>query len=137
MWPSTFEARLESWHLLRQKSQNLNLELTLANINAWWFEVPWRPYYLHWDDQTIWPDPWQLLSDNIYCEIARGLGIVYTIRLLDRADFNSVELVLTDMGHNLVLIDESKYILNWEPNSIVNTFQEVKIHRRYQQHPIT
>jgi hypothetical protein len=38
--------------------------------------------------KPTWPDPWQLLSDDVYCEVARGLGILYTITLLDRADFD-------------------------------------------------
>jgi hypothetical protein len=92
---------------------------------------------LHWDDQPNWPDPWQLLSDDVYCEVARGLGILYTITLLERADLAPADLILTEDGTNLVLVAKEKYILNWEPDSIVNTNQEIKIKRQYQQHQIT
>jgi hypothetical protein len=109
----------------------------LGDINAWWFNCPWKPYYLHWDDQPNWPDPWQLLSDDVYCEVARGLGILYTITLLERADLAPADLILTEDGTNLVLVAKEKYILNWEPDSIVNTNQEIKIKRQYQQHQIT
>ena len=136
MWPATFSSRLENWNLLRDQCQHLSLESALSQINSWWFNAPWRPYYLHWDDQITWPDPWQLLSDNIYCEVARGLGILYTISLLERNDMGSARLVLTESGHNLVLVAKEKYILNWEPNAIVNTSLEVKILRQYQQHQI-
>lgn len=136
MWPQNFNNRLESWNLLRIQCQNLPVQTALEHINAWWFRAPWRPYYLHWDDQATWPDPWQLLSDDIYCEVARGLGILYTITLLDRADMAPARLILTDSGHNLVLAAKEKYILNWEPNTVVNTFLEVKIHRQYQQQQI-
>lgn len=132
MWPVDFAKRLESWNQLRNQCLLCSPELALLNINNWWFQAPWRPYYLHWDDCRLWPDPWQLLSDDQYCDVARGLGILYTLSLLDRADIAPVELVLTDSGHNLVLVDKTKYILNWEANSIVNTFQEVKIKRQYQ-----
>lgn len=137
IWPATFAARLESWNLLRDRCQNLPLESALDEINSWWFRAPWRPYYLHWDDQATWPDPWQLLSDDVYCDLARALGIVYTISLLDRADMAPATLVLTEDGSNLVLIAKEKYILNWEAEQIVNTFTQVKIKRQYQQHPIT
>jgi hypothetical protein len=136
MWFPTFSARLESWNLLRDRCQFSPLDSALETINEWWFEVPWRPYYLHWDDQPVWPDPWQLLSDDVYCDLARGLGILYTISLLDRADMADAELVLTEDGSNLVRVAKEKYILNWNPNSIVNTFQEVKIKRQYKQQPI-
>ena len=137
IWPASFGARLESWNQLRDRCQNLSTESALNDINTWWFHTPWSSYYLHWDDQSNWPDPWQLLSDNVYCEVARGLGILYTITLLDRADLAPVRLVLTQDGTNLVLVTKEKYILNWEPDSIVNTNQEIKIKRQYQQHQIT
>ena len=99
-----FESRLDSWKRLRDQVAHLPLEEALQAINSWWFQMPWTAYHLHWDDQSTWPDPWQLLSDNIFCEVARGLGILYTITLLDRADMASAELVLTNEGHNLVLV---------------------------------
>ena len=136
MWPKTFDSRLQSWNLLRNKCKTIPVEHALIEINSWWFSSPWKPYYLHWDDQATWPDPWQLLSDNVYCEVARGLGILYTITLLDRADLAPADLVLTESGHNLVLAQQEKYILNWEPGSIVNTFQAVKIRQRYQKYQI-
>ena len=137
MWPKTFSDRLESWNQLRIRAQTLPLSDALTAINQWWFTSPWKSYYLHWDDQPNWPDPWQLLSDNVYCDLARALGILYTISLLDRADMAPADLVLTDDGYNLVQVAKEKYILNWEPDSIVNTFQEVKIKKQYKQHQIT
>ena len=136
MWPKEFASRLESWHRLRDACQNLPIELALQNINEWWFDAPWKPYYLHWDDQTFWPDPWQLLNDNWYCDLARALGILYTISLLDRADLGDARLVLAEDGSNLVLVAKEKYILNWDGNAIVNTIQEVKIKRQLTQQEV-
>ena len=134
MWSRSFERRLEAWTDLRSQAQNIPIESALALINTWWFDSPWAPYYLHWDDQLRWPDPWQLLSENIYCDVARGLGILYTITLLDRADTADAELVLTAENHNLVQVAKEKYILNWERDSIVNTNQAINIKRRITQH---
>jgi hypothetical protein len=136
MWPNNVDQRLTAWYRLRESVQNLSAEDALKTINAWWFQCPWQPYYLHWDDQPIWPDPWQLLSDNVYCEVARGLGILYTISLLDREDLTSASLVLTKSGHNLVLVAQTKYILNWSADTVVNNNQEVVIHRQLTQNQI-
>jgi hypothetical protein len=133
MWPINFAQRLESWNNLRESCQPLPPEQALESINTWWFEVPWRPYYLHWDDQPNWPDPWQLLSDNHYCDLARALGILYTITLLDRADLGDARLILTESGDNLVLVAKSKYILNWDKDTIVNTNQETTIKKQLTQ----
>lgn len=133
MWPVSFAQRLESWNALRDTCQLLLPEKALADINSWWFDVPWRPYYLHWDDQPNWPDPWQLLNDNHYCDLARGLGILYTITLLDRADLTDAALVLTDSGDNLVQVTKSKYILNCDRDTIVNTIQITNIKQQLTQ----
>lgn len=118
MWPRSFEARLTSWHQLRQSVVHLPLDQCLCTVNTWWFECPWQAYYLHWDDQETWPDPWQLLHDNCFCSVARGLGILYTIALLDVPDISAT---LVDTGSdNLVLVNGEKYILNWSRDQIVN-----------------
>ena len=136
MWPQTFADRLAAWADLRDKCQYLDIESALISINTWWANSPWQPYYLHWDDQPTWPDPWQLLSDNVYCDLAKALGILYTISLLDRADMADAELVLAEDGSNLVLVAKEKYILNWNKDSIVNNKPKVKIIRKLKQHQI-
>ena len=136
MWPRTFQLRLDAWANLRSKIQTIDSESALVQINQWWFQVPWRPYHLHWDDQATWPDPWEILSDNIYCDIARGLGMLYTISLLDHPDLTDAELVLTDEGHNLVLVRQRKYILNWDADDIVNTNHKFTIKKRLSQSQI-
>ena len=121
MWPKQFANRLESWSALREIADQGDLATSLAAINTWWFNAPWTSYHLHWDDLATWPDPWQLLDDNVYCEVARGLGILYTISMLKRSDISTADLVLTDQNYNLVLVNNEKYILNWGQEEIVNT----------------
>lgn len=119
MWPSNFSDRLNSWTRLRSETKSMDRESCLETVNQWWFQSPWSHYYLHWDDRQFWPDPWQLLQDNIYCNLARGLGIMYTLALLDRDDIN--DAILVEVGaDNLVLVAGEKYTLNWEPDVIVN-----------------
>ena len=119
MWPRNFSERLESWAQLRQQCQTLDSEPALIKINAWWFQTPWTAYHLHWDDQADWPDPWQLLSDDQYCPVARGLGILYTIAMLDREDMQDCRMI-EYQSDNLVLVSQEKYILNWDPDQVLN-----------------
>lgn len=120
MWPATFSARLSSWTALRQEVENLAPEIALLAINKWWFRAPWTPYYLHWDDRPKWPDPWELLNDNVYCPLARGLGMLYTIAIVDRADLQDAVLAETD-SDNLIIFPNKQYILNGDPSLIVNS----------------
>jgi hypothetical protein len=132
MWPRTFAERLESWSQLRKQASTAELESALYAINSWWFQTPWRAYHLHWDDRASWPDPWQLLSDDLYCPLARGLGILYTITMLDREDLQDAVLAEFD-SDNLVLVAKKKYILNWDPEQMLN----ITLGRPKPQHSIT
>lgn len=136
MWHKDFADRLKSWAELRNQNQALPLEVALQNINDYWQESPWQPYYLHWDDQANWPDPWQLLNDNLFCDLARGLGILYTISVLDHKDLASYELVFTEDGRNLVLVNKSKYTLNWNGLVLVNTPLVGKVKKRFTSTPL-
>jgi hypothetical protein len=120
MWPASFDLRLESWYAMREQARQKPLLECLTQINQWWMGSPWLAYHLHWQDRQTWPDPWQLLADNVYCDLARALGILYTVVLLDRADISDAKIVEIDQG-NLVLVTQEKYILNWERDIIVNT----------------
>lgn len=119
MWPKTFADRLESWNALRNQAATADVESALTTINQWWFSTSWIPYHLHWDDQLTWPNPWQLLDDNLFCGLARGLGMLYTIALLDRPDIQDAELIDTG-SDNLVLVNQKKYILNWDRDQLLN-----------------
>ena len=136
MWPKTFAERLESWAQLRTQASTTDAETALNAINSWWFQTPWRAYHLHWDDRASWPDPWQLLSDDLYCPLARGLGILYTITMLDRLDLQDAVLVEVD-SDNLVLVNKKKYILNWDPEQMLNiTLGHFKTHHSITQEQI-
>ena len=119
MWPRDFNQRLKSWVDLRDSVAFISKESALLTVDNWWQQTPWRPYYLHWDDRATWPDPWQLLSDDVYCDLARALGIVYTLSMARPQDCMDLEICETDQG-NLVSIDQGKYILNWVPGQLLN-----------------
>ena len=120
MWCTNFSDRMISWHQLRADCEQGPLRQSLERINAWWYHAPWSSYYLHWDDRGDWPNPWQLLEDNIYCSLARALGMLYTVSMLEnRGDLD--EIVLADVvNDNLVFVNDGKYILNWSADTIVN-----------------
>ena len=136
MWPKNFANRLESWNNLRLQAAAADLDSAAAMINSWWFKIPWKAYHLHWDDYEKWPDPWQLLSDDMYCPLARGLGILYTITMVDRPDLQDAVLAEVD-SDNLVLVNKKKYILNWDPEQMLNiTLGHFKPHHSITQEQI-
>lgn len=121
IFQTNYEARLRSWYELRQKLQNADIETKCVEIDRFWQSAPLVNHHLHPYDVGNWPGPWELLSENTYCELARGLGMIYTLLLLgiDTIDFciatddNSEDVVL-------VLVDNAKYVLNYWPNMVLN-----------------
>jgi hypothetical protein len=119
MWPIHYSERLQQWADLRACCDSQELDSVLLTINNWWWRAPMVTRYLHWDDRRTWPTPWELLADNTYCDLARALGIVYTIMMVEHEKIQEVSLISTD-NDNLVQVNHGKYILNWAPGEILN-----------------
>ena len=126
-----YPTRLKAWSDLRTNLQNLSLEAKCVEVDKFWQSVPIQTYYLHTDYIKDWPTPWELISDNVYCNYARALGMIYTLlltgtknlELVEAKDDNSNEVIL-------VLVDDAKYVLNYWPDTVVNNlitdFQIIK-----------
>ena len=118
MWPPTYQERLADWVRLRQAAAALEQPELLMLINDWWFRAPIVNHLILWQNARSWPTPWHLLNNNGYCELARALGIVYTIMLVE--DYTDLKIIQTTQD-NLVQVDHGKYILNWAPGEMLNT----------------
>lgn len=130
MWSSSPENRLKLWKGFRADLSRLSLSDALQATNNLWSSAPFIPYYLDYQTPETWPDPWELLYKGRYCDLAKGLGILYTLYLSDHRLNLSFELrVYKDQSdkneYNLVWLNNGEYILNsWLPE-VINTQQYV------------
>ena len=132
IFQSSYDNRLQSWYKLRNKIKNLDLSQQCVEVDKWWQNAPLINYHLHPNEVSEWPGPWDLLVENTYCTLARGLGMCYTLLLMDISD---IEFVLaTDVqgeDTSLVLVDNAKYILNYWPDTVIsNNLKDFKIVRK-------
>ena len=117
----SYEARLSDWYDLRVRLEDSDTQTRAVEIDKWWQKAPLVTHHLHILDSESWPDPWQLLVENTYCEVARAVGICYTLLLLGVENIELAEA--TDaMGDDviIVLVDDAKYILNYWPNTVLS-----------------
>lgn len=126
-WNLRVSDRLAQWRSFRQKLSNMPLLDALTEVNVMWSSAPFVTYYLQPDSARDWPDPWALIAENYYCDIAKALGIIYTIYFTSHKNVN-IELRIyydfeTKDRINVVYVDDGKYILNYWPFEIVNTQQ--------------
>jgi hypothetical protein len=122
------EDRLRSWRGFRYSIGALPLELALQQTVELWSHCPFIPYHLDSKDPTSWPNPWQLLDDNIYCDLAKSLGIVYTMLLTEHRKNLEIEIRVykdpeTGYEYNLSWFNQGKYIANLINAEIVNIEQ--------------
>ena len=75
------EDRISAWRQFRQNIQHLDRDDMLQEVAKLWAKAPIVNYYLEPDHTDQWPDPWMLITENMYCDIAISLGAFYTLFL--------------------------------------------------------
>ena len=126
-WNLRVNDRLTQWKDFRHQLDRLPLESAVVELNNMWSTAPFVNYNLDPSDPNTWPDPWTLLAENYWCDVAKSLGIAYTIY------FSSHKLTPMEIRvyydykdktrHCVAWLDNGKYILNYWPYEIVNTKQ--------------
>ena len=131
MWEHRPEQQLIAWNLLREQCKHEeNLDIAISAVHTWWQECPTKLRYLHWTLPQEWPNPWDLIADDIYCELAKCLGISYTILMLDNKYINDLCIQETTDGSYIVSVNQGKYILNWDVSRVLNisSIEQMNIH---------
>ena len=127
MWNNRYEALLEEWYNLRQKAATLPIEDSLHLIDDWWAKAPLINNYLHMDDYSSWPLPWDLLAEYSFCDVAKCLGIMYTLLLIEHEDIHSLHIVQTEDEYSLVQINNGQYTLNDQIGEIISDQSEIHV----------
>jgi hypothetical protein len=123
-----YETRLQSWHDLKQEVKNSNLKEKCIKIDYWWQQAPTVNHYLHIKDTLNWPNPWELLVENLYCNVAKALGMCYTLHLLGEKNVRMVN-ASDKFGNDVILVVvNSEFFLNYWPNTVeTNTVADFTI----------
>lgn len=117
--------RLTRWKSLRHKIGLMDLDDACKQVLLFWNSFPFVPYYLQPDSPKTWPDPWELIIENCYCDLAKCLGIIYTLYLSKHNQQLLPELRIyfdtkTRHTYHIAYFHHGKYVLNLIDNEIVN-----------------
>lgn len=116
--------RILKWREWRNSLEPLTLDECLKEVAVTWAKAPLVNHYLIPDDINEWPDPWQMINDNIYCDLGIALGMFYSLTLCNNPHIRDnirIEIYKIDDGWiNLCSIEDGLYMLNWMPNFVVN-----------------
>lgn len=116
------EQRILNWRRYRHHLTDDHL----AQVSRDWARCPIMLNYLQPDDAQGWPDAWQLIGGGNYCDVARALGMFYTLYYSDyrHRDHLLLQCYKDQENHqylNLVICPQEKYMLNYSLGEVVNT----------------
>jgi hypothetical protein len=123
MWNQLPSERLRFWQDFRKTISKKPLEEAVKDAQHLWCYAPYVAHYLTTDHIEEWPGPWELVYENYYCDLAKALGIVYTLHLSEHKPDLEIRLYnepSTKEQYNLVFVDKGKYVLNYVHDEVVN-----------------
>lgn len=92
------------------------------SVVEFWAKAPLVNFYLDPKDPMSWPDPWRLVIDDRYDDLAIVLGMLYTIKLTDRFSNMNLEIYMSVKEKNpIFFLQADKNILNLEYNRVVDS----------------
>lgn len=126
MWKLSADERLARWREFRKKLDTQTIQEAVQSVADFWTKCPFTPYYLDIDKPEEWPDPWTLIEENCYCDIAIAIGMLYTIKFTvhdPAVEFRTYYDPESKVYYNLAWINEGKYVLNMTEGELVNKTQ--------------
>lgn len=131
--------RLDRWKSFRYSLNEFSIGKAVELTNELWAACPFTPFYLDPENPKSWPDPWTLLEENYYCDLAKVLGIIYTLHLCNHGADLRPELRIylntkTRHTYHIAYLCDGKYVLNLIEGEILNKEhinQEFKLKHRY------
>jgi hypothetical protein len=128
MFKSSASERMTRWKRFRKDISDMPLPGAMVAVNDFWSSCPFTPFYLTPDAPDSWPDPWQLITENYYCDLAKVLGIVYTLHLSVHNDCIEPEIrvyydTINRHSYHIAYFAQGKYVLNLTEGAVVNKEQ--------------
>ena len=102
MFEKEYDHRLQAWSNFRQSLETskdpiqdtINLYNTAPTVS-----IHTDPY-----DKNTWPNPWELIQENQYCNFSRVLGMCYSLQLTERFSDGSFEIhIIIDSKNSATL----------------------------------
>lgn len=122
MFKKSIQDRLSAWLELRKRVDESDDSLDL--IVDFWSQAPFTPYNknINQYDQQSWPNPWQILVDNIYDDFTVALMMAYSVKYTEKYKDTEVKIDTLINNHknqiyNLVVVD-NYHVLNYQTNSV-------------------
>ena len=125
MWKLEPNERIAHWRAFRLSIGGMPLEHAIHATAEFWQNCPHTAHYLDPNDPESWPTAWELISENYYCDLAKALGMLYTIAYSGHGHSLPMEIrvyndSVSGFEYNLSVFSQGKYVINLLDGEIVN-----------------
>lgn len=93
MFNQPFEKRLLLWREFRNNLEDS--EFPIQDTIDFWNSAPLVTIQADPYDPDTWPDPWEIIHENIFCPFVKILAICYTLQLTECFSQSSFEIHIT------------------------------------------
>ena len=124
MFDKKFEDRMRLWSEFRSTVETS--ADPLGSVINFYKKAPLVSIQADPRDKNTWPDPWELLYDNQYCNFCIILGICYTLQLTDRfkdTDFKIHICTNTEDSEVKYLLYVGDNVIGYDMNKVVSKFE--------------
>lgn len=99
MFNKKFEERMAEWKHFRGTLETSNDPMN--EIISYYNHAPLVTIQADPWEQSTWPNPWELLEDNVYCPFIKILAICYTLQLTERFSHCQFKIHITQDKDNI------------------------------------
>ena len=90
MFNLSYPDRLHIWANFRKQLETS--DTPFEDTLSFWSKAPLKSFCADPWDKATWPDPWEMILENEYCEFVKILAICYTLQLTDRFSQSTFEI---------------------------------------------
>jgi hypothetical protein len=113
--------RLTKWKQFRDNLENS--KGPFEDVAEFWSHAPFVSDFLAPQNPNSWPDPWHLILDGRFDDLAIVLGMLYTLQLTQRFIGSHFEIhmsiVSQNKSPNYWLVVDGHYALNYHYKEVV------------------
>ena len=121
MFNSSPNERLAKWKQFRDTVETS--DSPLEDVAEFWSHAPFVSDFLDPHNPDIWPDPWHLIINGRYDDLAIVLGMLYTLQLTQRFIESHFEIhmsiVSQNKSPNYWLVVDRLHALNYHYKEVV------------------
>lgn len=122
MFDKTYVDRVASWQAFRDELETHNDPLQHAISK--YTSVPLVSIHTDPYTRSSWPNPWELLEENTYCNYCIILGICYTLQLTERFKASNFEIHIAidkDRSKDYYLLFIDDMVIGYDEYSYVHS----------------